>query len=109
MVLSASSWCYWALSESTKVAQPLRQSAWSFQRKRSSPPDHPGAPACGCRASPPLRGGECAGFKMNLASINIATILPVLVLSVFGIAVMVLEPFLDERSRSNLGWLAFAG
>src|SRR5881397_2731675 len=46
---------------------------------------------------------------MNLATINIAAILPPLVLSLFGIAVMVLEPFVNERSRSNLGWLAFSG
>src|SRR5437870_6494234 len=46
---------------------------------------------------------------MNLATINIAAILPPLVLSVFGIAVMVLEPFVNEQRKSNLGWLAFTG
>src|SRR5438034_141483 len=83
--------------------------------------DHPGAPAFleaspyraraspGCRATPPLRGGECAGVKMNLATINIAAILPTLVLSVVGIVVMVAEPFVGEQKKSNLGWLAFAG
>src|SRR5436853_6355234 len=46
---------------------------------------------------------------MNLATINIGAILPALVLSVFGIAVMVAEPFVDEQRKSRLGWLAFAG
>jgi NADH-quinone oxidoreductase subunit N len=46
---------------------------------------------------------------MNFASINISAILPVIVLSVFGIAVMVAEPFVRDHSRSHLGWLAFAG
>src|SRR5947207_1354119 len=46
---------------------------------------------------------------MNLATINIGAILPALVLSVFGIAVMVAEPFVDEQRKSCLGWLAFAG
>src|SRR5437667_8402705 len=46
---------------------------------------------------------------MNLATINIGAIMPVLVLSAYGIAVMVAEPFVDERRKSVLGWLAFAG
>jgi NADH-quinone oxidoreductase subunit N len=46
---------------------------------------------------------------MNLATINISAILPAVVLSVFGIAVMVAEPFVKDRKKSNLGWLAFAG
>ena len=46
---------------------------------------------------------------MNLATINIPAILPAVVLSVFGIAVMVAEPFVRDRNKSNLGWLAFAG
>src|SRR5437667_7584335 len=46
---------------------------------------------------------------MNLATINIAAILPPLVLSVFGIAVMVLEPFVSERRKLGLAWLALAG
>jgi len=46
---------------------------------------------------------------MNLATINISAILPAIVLSVFGIAVMVAEPFVKDRSKSSLGWLAFAG
>ena len=46
---------------------------------------------------------------MNLPSINIASILPPLVLSVFGIVVMVAEPFVSEARKSRLGWLAFAG
>jgi NADH-quinone oxidoreductase subunit N len=43
------------------------------------------------------------------ASINIYAILPVIVLSLFGIAVMVLEPFVSEAKKSSLAWLAFAG
>ena len=46
---------------------------------------------------------------MNTAGINIAAILPAIVLSVFGIAVMVAEPFVRDHKRSHLGWLAFAG
>ena len=46
---------------------------------------------------------------MNLATINIAAILPPLVLSLFGIGVMVAEPFVNQQRKSNLGWLAFAG
>src|SRR5438445_8723885 len=46
---------------------------------------------------------------MNLAAINIAAILPPLVLSLFGIGVMVAEPFVNQQRKSNLGWLAFAG
>lgn len=46
---------------------------------------------------------------MNLASLNIYAILPALVLSIFGIAVMVSEPFVTERNKSSLGWLALAG
>src|SRR5437868_6618561 len=46
---------------------------------------------------------------MNLATINIGAILPALVLSVFGIIVMVAEPFVGEPKKSRLGWLAFAG
>src|SRR5262245_32075519 len=46
---------------------------------------------------------------MNLATINISSILPAAVLSVFGIAVMVAEPFVEDRKKSNLGWLAFVG
>src|SRR5262249_12981496 len=44
---------------------------------------------------------------MNLASINIAAILPALVLAVFGIAVMVAEPFVNEAKKVSLGWFAF--
>jgi NADH-quinone oxidoreductase subunit N len=46
---------------------------------------------------------------MNLASLNIYAILPAVVLSVFGIVVMVAEPFVSERRKSGLAWLAFAG
>ncbi len=46
---------------------------------------------------------------MSLATINIYAILPALVLSIFGIAVMVLEPFVSVSRKSSLAWLAFAG
>jgi NADH-quinone oxidoreductase subunit N len=46
---------------------------------------------------------------MNLATINIAAILPSLVLSVFGIVVMVVEPFVSISKKSVLAWLALAG
>src|SRR5215467_4587189 len=46
---------------------------------------------------------------MNFASINISAILPALVVSIFGIVVMVAEPFVGKAKKSRLGWLAFAG
>ncbi len=46
---------------------------------------------------------------MSLVTINIAAILPALVLSIFGITVMVAEPFVSQQQKSALGWLAFAG
>src|SRR6516162_10970999 len=46
---------------------------------------------------------------MNLASLNIYAILPAIVLSVFGIVVMVAEPFVSEQKKSGLAWLALAG
>src|SRR5205823_5735565 len=54
-------------------------------------------------------GRICEAGTMNLPSINIEAILPALVLSVFGIVVMVAEPFVSEPKKSGLGWLAFAG
>ena len=47
--------------------------------------------------------------EMNFASLNIYAILPAIVLSVFGIAVMVAEPFVSEPKKSGLGWLALTG
>ncbi len=46
---------------------------------------------------------------MNLASINIQAIMPAIVLAVYGIAVMVAEPFVSPKRKSALGWLAFTG
>jgi len=49
---------------------------------------------------------------MNIPQVDLYSILPVIVLSVFGIAIMVIEPFLSSKTRagtSALGWLAFAG
>jgi NADH-quinone oxidoreductase subunit N len=46
---------------------------------------------------------------MNFPEINLYSILPLVVLSLAGIAIMVLEPFLSDSKRAQLGWLAIAG
>jgi NADH-quinone oxidoreductase subunit N len=46
---------------------------------------------------------------MNIPEVDLYSILPVIVLSITGIAIMVLEPFLPKRVSSGLGWLAFVG
>jgi NADH-quinone oxidoreductase subunit N len=46
---------------------------------------------------------------MNLATINIASILPSLVLSVFGILIMVAEPFVSAAKKTALAWVALIG
>src|ERR1044071_9392370 len=46
---------------------------------------------------------------MNLATINIASILPSIVLSVFGILIMVAEPFVGPAKKTVLAWVALAG
>lgn len=46
---------------------------------------------------------------MNIPVVDLYSILPVVVLSVFGIAIMVLDPFIPPEKTSGLGWLAFAG
>ena len=49
---------------------------------------------------------------MNIPEVNLYSILPVIVLAVFGIAIMVIEPFLPSKTRAGsaaMGWLAFAG
>jgi NADH-quinone oxidoreductase subunit N len=46
---------------------------------------------------------------MNLASLNIYAVLPAVVLSVFGVVVMVAEPFVSEQKKSGLAWLALTG
>jgi NADH-quinone oxidoreductase subunit N len=46
---------------------------------------------------------------MSFVTINIAAILPALVLSIFGIAVMVAEPFVSESKKTGLAWLALTG
>jgi NADH-quinone oxidoreductase subunit N len=46
---------------------------------------------------------------MTFPDINLYAVLPVILLSVFGIAIMVLEPFISLQNRSRLGWLGFAG
>lgn len=49
---------------------------------------------------------------MNIPQVDLYSILPVVVLSVFGITIMVVEPFLSARTRATstaLGWLGFIG
>ena len=46
---------------------------------------------------------------MNLETINISAILPAVVLSIFGIFIMVAEPFVGAKRKSVLGWVGFAG
>src|SRR5262249_20406743 len=51
----------------------------------------------------------CGAGAMNLVTVKIAAILPALMVSIFGIAVMVIEPFVSESKKSVLAWLALAG
>jgi NADH-quinone oxidoreductase subunit N len=46
---------------------------------------------------------------MNIPEIHFYAILPLAVLSLFGIAIMVLDPFLKAGGRTALGWLALLG
>ena len=46
---------------------------------------------------------------MNLPIINFASILPAIVLSLFGIVIMVADPFLSAEKKHALGWFGFAG
>jgi len=46
---------------------------------------------------------------MNLPVVNFSSVLPIVVLSLFGIAIMIAEPFVSQSRKSLLGWLAFAG
>ncbi len=46
---------------------------------------------------------------MIIPAIHILTILPSVVLAIFGIAVMVTEPFLARANRWMAGWVALAG
>ena len=46
---------------------------------------------------------------MNLSTINIAAILPAVILSVFGVVIMVAESMVGPERRAKLGWLALAG
>src|SRR6058998_4229032 len=69
----------------------------------------------GREADESVAAGTCgvringSAHTMNLATIKIAAILPALILSIFGIAVMVIEPFVSESKKSALAWLALAG
>ena len=46
---------------------------------------------------------------MNIPPVNIASILPAVVLSIVGIAIMVAEPFVGKARKSILGWLGLGG
>ena len=46
---------------------------------------------------------------MNMPTINLAAILPAVVLSVFGVGIMVAEPFVAAAKKSILGWVALIG
>jgi NADH-quinone oxidoreductase subunit N len=46
---------------------------------------------------------------MNLPPINLSVILPIIILSVFGIVIMVAEPFVSRLRESRLGWLGLIG
>ncbi len=46
---------------------------------------------------------------MNIPVVNLGAILPAIMLSLFGIAIMVAEPFVSDAKKSWLGWLAIAG
>ena len=46
---------------------------------------------------------------MSLPIINFASILPAIVLSLFGIVIMVADPFLSAEKKHGLGWFGFAG
>ena len=46
---------------------------------------------------------------MTLPVINIASILPAIVLALFGIAIMVIDPFVERGTKLKLGWFGFAG
>jgi NADH-quinone oxidoreductase subunit N len=46
---------------------------------------------------------------MNLPPINLSVILPIIILSAFGIVIMVAEPFVSRLRESRLGWLGLIG
>jgi NADH-quinone oxidoreductase subunit N len=46
---------------------------------------------------------------MNIPPLNLAAILPAIVLSIAGIAIMVAEPFAGNEKRTGLGWFGLAG
>src|SRR5215831_418519 len=46
---------------------------------------------------------------MNIPPINVAAILPAVVLSIAGIVIMVADPFTARDGKNSLGWLALAG
>jgi NADH-quinone oxidoreductase subunit N len=46
---------------------------------------------------------------MNIPPINLSVILPIIILSGVGIAIMVAEPFVSRLSRDRLGWLGLIG
>jgi NADH-quinone oxidoreductase subunit N len=46
---------------------------------------------------------------MSVQAINIARLAPEVVLCIFGIIVMLVDPFVDKAGKKALGWLAFFG
>jgi NADH-quinone oxidoreductase subunit N len=46
---------------------------------------------------------------MNIPPINVAAILPAVVLSITGIIIMVAEPFVSASKKSTLGWFGLGG
>jgi len=46
---------------------------------------------------------------MNIPLVNVSAILPVVILSIAGVAIMVAEPFVGGGSKRLLGWLALGG
>ena len=46
---------------------------------------------------------------MNIPPINIASLLPAVILSIAGVIIMVAEPFVPAAKKSQLGWLSLVG
>ena len=64
------------------------------------------------QAAPPdgqTKSRICAESKMTIPEIHIPAILPSVVLAIFGIVIMVADPFLSPARRWLTGWAALAG
>ena len=46
---------------------------------------------------------------MTLPVVNLTSILPAIILALFGIAIMVIDPFVGRGAKLKLGWLGFTG